>query len=153
MTLNLRKKISKMQVWGAERGGMSTGRRLVSSKSTGLRRENQFDDFQAYGSQRSWLAVVFLRSRVVNSWLLSSDWSVTVKLLHLCCFIKSPSASHYGFISPGKSLVHCRPSVLDYILLMSGVSVFQLHTLEWLYCLCLTVLFYMFFDTNIHPSV
>lgn len=48
---------------------------------------------------------------------------MNIKLLHFGCFINLLSASHYGSISPGKTLVSCRPSVLDYILFMSGVAV------------------------------
>lgn len=51
---------------------------------------------------------------------------MNIKLLRLGCFINPLSASHYGPISPGKTLVSCRPSRLDYILFMSGVPVMHL---------------------------
>lgn len=51
---------------------------------------------------------------------------MNIKLLHLGCFINPLSASHYGPISPGKTLVSCRPPVLDNVLFMSGVPVVHL---------------------------
>lgn len=51
---------------------------------------------------------------------------MNIKLLRLGCFINPLSASHYGPISPGKTPVSCRLSVLDYILFMSGVPVLHL---------------------------
>lgn len=140
--------MSKMLVWGVAMEWMRAGRKHRSN-SASLRRENQFSPWvilQTSGNQRSRTRGCFLCSCVVTSylWLLGNKWAANIKLLHLCCFIKPHSASHYRFISPGKTRVHCRLSLLDYILLMSGVSVFQLYTWSEPTSLCFSVCFCLF---------